>query len=166
MSPPETSLSYRQKRLAQTRTRKAAKMRRREAMLDGVVNGLDTCEIARTAGVSVKTVRREIDRALHERPLEAPGRYAQVQVERLNKAMRAIGVALDAGDLKAVKPLLAVQEKLDRYHGMAALAGPEAEPAAPRLARAEPLALTHAPISPLQARIEAEEEADVARIAP
>jgi hypothetical protein len=142
---PETSPSYRAKRADAARARKREKALRRDAMLEAVVSGMDYGQIAQDAGISLKTLRREIDRALDERPLDAPERYVRVQVQRLTKAMCVIGEAVDKGNLKAVKPLMEVLEKLDRYHGMAARAAAEADAYAPRIASPAPLALTHEP---------------------
>ena len=93
--------------------------------------------------MSLATVRREVDKAIDERRLDAPDRYARLQVTRLTKALRVVDDALELGDLKAVEPLLKVLGMLDRYHALAA-AGPAAiEPR--RLSRSvAPLALTHA----------------------
>ena len=75
--------------------------------------------IAATLEISVATVRREFDRAIAERRLDAPERYARVQVARLNKALRVIDELVDKGDPKAAAPLIWLVAALDRYHGLA-----------------------------------------------
>ena len=75
--------------------------------------------IAATLEISVATVRREFDRAIDERRLDAPERYARVQVARLHKALRVVDELVDKGDPKAVAPLIRLVAALDRYHGLA-----------------------------------------------
>jgi hypothetical protein len=65
---------------------------------------------------SVATVRREINRALAERRLDEPERFAQVQVARLIKALRLAEAAVELGELKAVATYLQIIAALDRYH--------------------------------------------------
>ena len=48
--------------------------------------------------VSPRTVRREVDRALEERRLDAPERYARLQVARLTKALRLADASIDQGE--------------------------------------------------------------------
>jgi hypothetical protein len=96
---------------------------------------------------SAATVRREVDRALAERRLDAPERFAQVQVARLVKALRLAEAAIELGELKAVATYLRVVAALDRYHELAAGSPPPPRPStkAPPLALpAPPKALTFA----------------------
>ncbi len=106
---------------------------------------LETRKAARQGPrISLKTVGREVDRALDQRRLDGVDRHLRLQIERLNKALRAIDCALEFGDAGAVGPLLKVIEKLDRYHGLGAARRAGAEPSPKRLdAQASPLALTH-----------------------
>jgi hypothetical protein len=85
--------------------------------------------------VNVKTVRRELDRAIAERQLDAPDRYIHLQVARLTKALRLVDVRLQLGELEAIGPLTKVVAALDRYHGLngrlaRATGAPRAVPAA------------------------------------
>jgi hypothetical protein len=138
------SISQRQRRRTATRDRRVAKAEERRTLFDLVVSGHSTDVIAREMGVSAATVRREVDKAIAERRLDAPDRYVRLQVARIEKALVAADAALERGDLKAVSPYLKVVAALDRYHGLAAALAPPA-PEAPRLpAPAPPLALTHA----------------------
>src|SRR5271167_4066739 len=108
-----------------------------------IASGYDYQVIAAKLEISVASVRREFDRAIDERRLDAPERYARVQVARLHKALRVIDELVDKGDPKAVAPLIRLVAALDRYHGLApARPAPEAPP--PLAPPAPPLALTHA----------------------
>ena len=139
---------------AQRRARRNARIARRENFFDLVASGYSCRQIAEAAKVSAATVRREIDRAIAERRLDAPERYVHVQVARLAKALRLADASIERGDLKAVGPLVRLVAALDRYHGLGgasaqrapAAAGaplPPAEAPPPALP-APPLALTHA----------------------
>ena len=61
---------------------------------------------------SVATVRREIDRALAERRLDEPERFAQVQVARLIKALKLAEAAVELGELKVVATYLQIVARL------------------------------------------------------
>ena len=120
---------------ARARARAAAQM-----LLDLVASGYERETIARKFGISLSTVRREIERALDERRPDTHQRYIRLQITRLTKALRAADVAIEEGDLKAIDPLVKVIAALDRYQGLAV-----APPARRRVARAPAptLALTH-----------------------
>ncbi len=64
----------------------------------------------------MRTIQREIDRAVAERRLDAPDRFVHLQVARLTKALRVADIRLDRGELAAVAPLVKVVATLDRYH--------------------------------------------------
>ena len=128
---------------AERKTRRKEQLALREAVFDMIASGYGYEVIAANLEISVATVRREFDRAIAERRLDAPERYARVQVARLNKAMRVIDELVDKGDPKAVAPLIRLVAALDRYHGLApARPAPKARP--PLALPAPPLALTHA----------------------
>ena len=144
MPAPARPLSRRDKQLAKLKAHRAELTARREDMLDDVVSGCSYAFLAQKHKISVRTVRREVDRALDHRHLDRPDRYVRVQVERLANAIKSIDRAILDGDYLAVDPLLKVIEKLDRYHGLAWPQAPAA-PAPPRLqAPAAPLALSDA----------------------
>jgi hypothetical protein len=129
---------------AERRTRRKERIAQREGVFDMIASGYDYEVIAATLGVSVATVRREFDRAIAARRLDAPERYAKLQVARLNKALRLADERLDKGDMKAVAPLIRIVAALDRYYGLAP-ARPVSETQPPLLAQpVPPLALTHA----------------------
>ena len=133
--------------------RKAAKARRdhkagmRQIYFQALASGFRLEEIAELAGVSARTVRREIERAIDARRFDAPERYAHLQVERLTKALT--DAAIERGYVQAVAPHVKIVAALDRYHGLgprpassrrkSLAALPPPEPAAPlQLTRAAP----------------------------
>ena len=103
---------------AQRRARRNERIARRENFFDLVASGYSCRQIAEAAKVSAATVRREIDRAIAKRRLDAPERYVHVQVARLTKALRLADASIERGELKAVGPLVRLVAALDRYHGL------------------------------------------------
>lgn len=101
---------------AAARRAKQAELRR--FAFEALAAGFPQATIARTKGVSVKTVRREIDRAIGERRLDTPRRYVHLQVARLTKALRLSDALVDRGDVRGVSALVKVVAALDRYHGL------------------------------------------------
>jgi DNA-binding CsgD family transcriptional regulator len=125
---------------AKRRTRRESRVARRERYFNLMATGYSCSQIAKIVQTSASTVRREIDRALAERRLDAPERFAQVQVARLVKALRLAEAAIELGELKAVAAYLRVIAALDRYHE-AALGSPPPR----RSSEAPPLALPAPP---------------------
>jgi transposase len=109
---------------AQRRGRRETGVARRERYFNLMVSGHSCSQIAKMVQTSVATVRREIDRALAERRLDAPESFAQVQVARLMKALRLADAAVELGELKAVATYLRVVAALDRYHELAVGSSP------------------------------------------
>ena len=112
-----------------------------------MLSGYSLSQIAKMAQASAASVRREIDRALSERQLDAPERFARVQVARLVKALLLAEAAIELGELKAVATYLKVVAALDRYHELAA--GPPRRPiqAPPLALPTPPKALAFAPLA-------------------
>jgi hypothetical protein len=132
---------------AQRRAKRTRKIARRERYFGLLLSGYSFSQIAKMGQASVATVRREIDQALAERRLDAPDRFAQVQVARLHKALRLAEAAIELGELKAVATYLRVVAALDRYHEAAPGPAPRRPIEAPPLALpAPPKALTFAPL--------------------
>jgi len=129
------------------RARRATRIARPERAFHLLASGYSYSQIAKMVRTSVATVRREIDRALAERPLDPPECFAQVQVARLLKALRIAEAAVELGELKAVETYLRVVAALDRYHELAAgppsPRGPAEAPT--RALPAPPRALAFAP---------------------
>jgi hypothetical protein len=138
--------SLRARSRAAGRARRAQKAATRQVFFEALASGFTPEQIAETAKVSVKTVRREIDSAITSRRFDAPERYAHLQVARLTKALRLADALIERGDVRGIAPLVKVVGELDRYHGLqrprgaarlSLIEAPEPPPAAP-------LALTHA----------------------
>jgi hypothetical protein len=118
---------------------------RRERYFNLMMSGYSLSQIARMVRASAATVRREIDHTLAERRLDAPERFAQVQVARLVKALRLAEAAIELGELKAVATYLRIVATLDRYHELARGTQPRRSIEAPPLALpTPPKALTFA----------------------
>ena len=132
---PAPSMPARDPR-AQRRARRAARIARRERSFNLLASGYTYSQIAKMVRTSVATVRREIDRALAERRLDEPERFAQVQVTRLIKALRLAEAAIELGELKAVATYLQIVAALDRYHELG-----RGKPSGRRSTDAPPLAL-------------------------
>jgi thioesterase domain-containing protein len=157
MTEETPSPSNRAKARAATRARRARVAALRQGYFDALVSGFTPEEIAEATHANVRTIRREIGRALDERRLDSPERYAHLQVARLTKALRLADARIEQGDLAAVRPLTTLVAALDRYHGLRAPCLPS--PSAPLASLAlppPPLALTHVAPPP------AESEATVA----
>lgn len=124
--------------------RRASKAALTENTFQALASGWTIQQIADARKASVRTVQREIDRAIAQRRLDAPDRFVHLQVARLTKALRVADDRLDRGELAAIAPLVKVVAALDRYHRL--VDPPDPIHAAPTdlLLSAPPLALTHA----------------------
>lgn len=132
---------------AEARARRENRLERRERCFNLMMSGYTLRQIAKMVQASSATVRREIDRALAERRLDAPERFARVQVARLMKALRLAEAAVELGEMKAISTYLRVVAALDRYHEMAAGPPPRAPADPPPPALPTPRkALTFAPL--------------------
>src|SRR5271170_1014762 len=142
----ELSQSDRRRQRALAQKWRAARAARHETVFELVVAGYRRELIPQKSGVSLATVRREVDRAIDQRRLDAPDRYPRLQVTRLTTSLRVVDDALELCDLKAVESLVKILGMLDRYHGLAAAGATNGRAAEPRrLSRVvAPLALTHA----------------------
>jgi DNA-binding CsgD family transcriptional regulator len=125
---------------AQRRARHATRIARRERSFNLLASGYTYNQIAKRVRTSVATVRREINRALAERRLDEPERFAQVQVARLIKALKLAEAAVELGELKAVATYLQIIAALDRYHESGT-----GRPSTRRSTDAPPLALPRPP---------------------
>jgi hypothetical protein len=70
---------------------------------------------AQKSGVSLATVRREGEKAIDQRRLDAPDCCVRLQVTRLRKRC-AWSMMPSLCGLKAVEPLVKIVGMLDRYH--------------------------------------------------
>ncbi len=128
---------------AKHRAQRATRIARRERSFSLLASGYTYNQIAKIVRTSVATVRREIDRALAERRLDEPERFAQVQVTRLIKALKLAEAAVELGELKAVATYLQIIAALDRYHELG-----RGRPSNRRPTDAPPLALPSPPKAP------------------
>ena len=87
-------------------------------MLDDIAKGVHYSVIAGKHKISLRTVRREIGRALDQHWIETPQRHIRLQVARLTDALRLIDDAMLDGRLDAIDPLLKVLDRLDRYNAL------------------------------------------------
>ena len=130
------------------RKRRAAKAALSENAFQALASGWSVRQIAEVRKVSVRTIQREIERAVAERRLDAPDRFIHLQLARLTKALRVTDVRLDHGELAAVASHLKVVAALERYHRPADPPDQVHAPSANLALPAPPLALTHAaPVS-------------------
>ena len=145
MAEDSPSSSNRAKARAATQARRARAAALRQGYFNALASGFTPEQIAEASHVGVRTIRREIDRALDERRLDSPERYVHLQVARLTKALRLADYHIEQGDLAAVGPLATLVAALDRYHGLRAPSPPAAgAPPACLALPPPPLALTHA----------------------
>src|SRR6202041_3660920 len=71
----------------------------RQDLFDLVASGYSHERVAREMKVSVATVRREGDRVIAARRLDAPEKYVHFQVARLNKALEPVVSSVEADDI-------------------------------------------------------------------
>ena len=118
MAEEPASPSQRDEARAAAKRRRTKGLDRREAIFDLFVSGFSHQRIARALKTSPSTVRRVINTAVAERRLDAPERFARVQVARLSKALSHADDRLERGDIRAFMPYLKIVAALDRYHGL------------------------------------------------
>jgi hypothetical protein len=97
----EIAQSDRARLRALAQKRRVTRAERREIMLELVVAGYERELIAQKLCVRLATVRREVDKAIDQRALDAPDRYVRMQVTRLTRALRVVDDALQLCDLKS-----------------------------------------------------------------
>ena len=76
-------------------------------------------EIARAEGLKARRVRQIVAEFLKGREAEDDGTHARMQIERLGRAMRVAGDAMEEGDLRAIGPFIRAIDRLDRYQARA-----------------------------------------------
>ena len=117
MEEDTASPSQRDEARAAAQRRRTKGLDRREAIFDLFVSGFSHQQIATALKTSSHTVRRVVNTAVAERRLDAPERFARVQVARLSKALLHADDRLERGDIRAFTPYLKIVAALDRYHG-------------------------------------------------
>ena len=78
--------------------------------------------------VSLATVRREVDRAIDQRRLDAPDRHIHPNSPNLETAPGAVDDALERADLNAADPPLQGDGAIERHHGPTVPAPPRYRP--------------------------------------
>ena len=86
------------------RRRRAAKAEMRDACFQALADGFTHEQIAKARGVGVATVRREIDRAIAARRVQAPEKHVRLQIARATKALALLDLRLSNGEMAAVGP--------------------------------------------------------------
>ena len=111
--PAPSTLAAEQR--AQRRARRETGIARRERYFSLMASGYSCSQIAKMVQTSAKTVRREVDRALAERRLDAPERFAQVQVARLVRIVATMSrIGPDLGrSISEISSLLGLLRALD-----------------------------------------------------
>jgi DNA-binding CsgD family transcriptional regulator len=102
-------------RRAQRRARRATRIARRKRVFSLMVSGYSYSQIAEKVRTSIATVRREINRSLAERRVNA-----RIEIGPLIKALRLVEAAAELGEAKAIVAYLRVVAALERYHELAA----------------------------------------------
>jgi hypothetical protein len=125
------------------------RLARQEACFEALSAGYTHQQIAAKLKISIAKVRRDVERAIDARRLDAPERYIHLQVDRLTRALRSVDDRIEQGDMKAVLPLVRLAGALDRYHGLGARWRRDPLPPVP-VAPAAPLALGRLRETPLQ----------------
>jgi transposase len=90
-------LSQRAEARPAAKARRAKHVRRGEIYLNLVASGYSHRQIANALSVSLATVRREVDKALAERPLLAPERVARVA-----RPLKADSASEDLSELREI----------------------------------------------------------------
>jgi hypothetical protein len=117
--------SRRDEARALAKRRRTKGLDRREAVFELFVSGFSHQQIATALNASTSTVRRIVDTAVADRRLDAPERFARVQVARLSKALSHADLKLERGDIRAFAPYLKIVAALDRYHRLDARGFPQ-----------------------------------------
>ena len=99
MTDEPASPSLRAEARIAAKERQTRGFERREAIFDLFVSGFTHQQIASALKTSSHTIRRIIDTALADRRLDAPERFARVQVARLTKALSHADARLEQGDM-------------------------------------------------------------------
>src|SRR5271166_3909062 len=96
----------------QTQFTRAARTKR---ILERLREGWAYDEVAREERLAERRVRQIVAQALQEREPGSDADHAQMQIDRLGRAMRVAGDALKKGDIRAIAPFVRVMDRLDRY---------------------------------------------------
>src|ERR1700722_2822581 len=92
-----------------------SKAARRKRIFERLREGWAYDEIASEERVSAERVRQIVAEVLGKRVIDRGVDHAHLQLERLMPALRIVGEAIGRGELKAVAPLIKVNDRLDKH---------------------------------------------------
>jgi DNA-binding CsgD family transcriptional regulator len=115
---PKKPTSERSKALQAARQRRIQDLESRRELLSLVAAGHSYQRLAAICKISVATVKRQLQRAIDERPPESAEHFIALQRERLNKALQYYDALMDTGDARSVPALLALLPHVERYWGL------------------------------------------------
>jgi DNA-binding CsgD family transcriptional regulator len=115
---PKKPTSERSKALQAARQRRIYDLESRRELLSLVAAGHSYQRLAAICKISVATVKRQVQRAIDERPPESAEHFIALQRERLNKALQYNDALMDTGDARSVPALLALLPHVERYWGL------------------------------------------------
>jgi hypothetical protein len=101
---------------ARRRLNPYTKAERRERIFARLRLGWSYEKVALEEGVSERRIRQIVADVVRREELDDPTDHALLQIMRLEGAQAVAAEAVDAGDLRAIGPLLKVLERIDRYH--------------------------------------------------
>lgn len=93
---------------------------RRKRIFERLRGGWSYEAIAREEKVTTRRIRQIVAEALRRREVDGGSDHALLQLARLESALRLGAEALEAGDLRAIGPYLAVLDRMDRHRREAA----------------------------------------------
>ena len=105
---------------ARPRLNPFTKAARRERIFSRRLLGASCADIARQEGLSQQRVRKIFADALRRREIDDLPDHALIQLVRLKRAYAVAAQAVQAGNLKAIRPYIQVIEQFDRYRKAAA----------------------------------------------
>jgi hypothetical protein len=135
------------------RRTKFSRAARAKRILEQLREGWAYDDIAREEGLTERRLRQIVAEFVKTRGALGDAAHAQVQIERLSRAMRVASDALAQGDIRAIGPFIRVVDRLDRYQALAHETTAYPTPEADRLVFQQLVARVKA-----QARDEFEEE--------
>jgi hypothetical protein len=91
------------------------RLARTKRILERLRQGWAYDEVAAEEQLTERRVRQIVTEFLKEREAVSDAAHAQIQIDRLGRAMRVAGDALARGDIRAISPLIRVMDRLDRY---------------------------------------------------
>jgi hypothetical protein len=98
---------------------KFSRAARAKRILEQLREGWAYDDIAREEGLTARRLRQIVAEFVKTRGALGDATHAQVQIERLSRAMRVASDALAQGEIRAIGPFIRVVDRLDRYQALA-----------------------------------------------